>query len=185
MSKLNAKNIVALYEEDEGLAFKLLFDTLYVPLVLFANKITQDKHAAEDIVQETLLSFWDKKKMEHVSGELDSYLFEAVKNKTLDFIKHNSRRQELHLAASQETDRNHHIPNERETQQYAKLYRAIALLPDKRREVFKLVYLEGYQYQEVADMLNISINTVQTQLRRSLQFLKEQLGHSRGFHLED
>ncbi|MCW3805539.1 hypothetical protein [Plebeiibacterium marinum] len=57
MSRQKTNEILALYRKDEKSAFKLLFDTYYIPLVLFANKIIHNEHSSEDIVQETLISF--------------------------------------------------------------------------------------------------------------------------------
>ena len=56
------------------------------------------------------------------------------------------------------------------------LYLTINLLPPERRRIFMMVYAEGKKYKEVADQLQISINTVRTQLTRSLKFLREKLG---------
>ena len=55
------------------------------------------------------------------------------------------------------------------------MYKVIDLLPEERRNVFLLVFVEGMSYQEVADQLQISKNTVKTQLSRSLKFLRETL----------
>ena len=166
-----------MYKKDEKSAFKLLFETYYIPLVLFANRIIRNEYSAEDIVQETLINFWQKKRFTNINTGLDYYLFESVKNKALDYIKSNDRRQEILMSAYEDYSRTT-LLNAEEADEYAKLYRAIELLPEERRKVFKLVYFEGYKYREVADLLEISINTVQTQLRRSLQFLRERLGNS-------
>ncbi len=167
-------DILALYKRDEKSAFRLLFDTYYVPLVLFVNRMIQNEHSSEDIVQETLINFWQKKRILNVTGRLDNYLFESVKNKALDYIKSNDRRIEVHQSAYEDQDSTN-IFDSPEADEYAKLYKAIEQLPDDRKKVFKLVYIEGYKSKEAAEVLNISINTVQTQLRRSLQFLREQL----------
>jgi len=174
MSGPKSNEILSLYKKDEKSAFRLLFETYYIPLVLFANRIIQNEHSSEDIVQETLISFWQKKRFLNVNTGLDNYLFESVKNKALDYIKSTDRRQELHQSVYEDYAENALFDNN-EAYEYARLYKAIELLPEERRKVFKLVYMEGYKYREVADMLGISINTVQTQLRRSLQFLREKL----------
>lgn len=55
------------------------------------------------------------------------------------------------------------------------LYSVINELPPERRRVFMMICAEGKKYQEVADQLQISVNTVRTQLTRSLKFLREKL----------
>lgn len=177
MPKSKQNKILTLYKHDEKSAFRLLFETYYIPLVLFANRIIQNEHSSEDIVQETLISFWHKKRITNVNTALDYYLFESVKNKALDFLKSNDRRQEI-LTSAYDNYNKESILDPDEAEEYAKLYRMIEKLPEERRKIFKLVYIDGYKYKEVAELLGISINTVQTQLRRSLQFLREKLIHS-------
>ncbi|MFI1772279.1 RNA polymerase sigma-70 factor [Thalassobellus citreus] len=166
--------ILELYKKNEKLAFKLLFDTYYIPLVLFANKIIKNEHSSEDIVQETLISFWQKKSLSSVKTNLDSFLFRSVKNKTLNYLNSKDRRQEVFMSITEEHIKTKALISE-EAEEHIKLYKTIELLPQERRRVFELVYIEGHKYKEAADILGISINTVQTQLRRSLQFLREKL----------
>lgn len=166
--------ILALYKKNEKLAFKLLFDTYYIPLVLFANKIIRNEHSSEDIVQETLISFWQKKSLSNIKTNLDYYLFRSVKNKTLNYLSSKDKRQEVFMSTTEEHTKAEALISE-DAEEYIKLYRTIELLPQERRKVFELVYIEGHKYKEAADILGISINTVQTQLRRSLQFLREKL----------
>ena len=56
-----------------------------------------------------------------------------------------------------------------------KLYRSMESLPEERRRILHMVCMEGMKYQEVADQLGVSINTVKTQMGRSLQFLRKAL----------
>ena len=70
------------------------------------------------------------------------------------------------------------IMHEDEQTEIDVLYFAINQLPPERRRIFMMVYAEGKKYKEVAEHLQISINTVRTQLSRSLKFLREKLeGH--------
>jgi RNA polymerase sigma-70 factor (ECF subfamily) len=174
MSRPKPSEILNLYKKDEKSAFRLLFETYYILLVLFVNRIIHNEHSSEDIVQETLINFWQKKRFTNIKTGLDHYLFESVKNKALDYIKSNDRRQEVLKSAYEDYYRST-LEDSNEAGEYAKLYKAIELLPEERRKIFKLVYIEGYKYREVADKLGISINTVQTQLQRSLKFLREKL----------
>ncbi len=174
MSRQKANEILTLYKKDEKLAFKLLFDTYYIPLVLFANKIIQNEHSSEDIVQETLINFWQKKSFNNVNDNLDYYLFRSVKNKTLNYLKSKDKLQEIFISTTEDYNKAD-LPDTDDVEKYVKLYKIIEQLPQERRKVFDLVYIEGHKYQEAADTLGISINTVQTQLRRALQFLREKL----------
>lgn len=154
---------------DEKEAFRLLFDTYYVPLVLFACRIVGNRTEAEDVVQDVLVGFWTGRGFAGVVRAVDGYLFEAVKNRALDHVKSAGRRRISH-SLDDETE----LPclNLDEIDDFSRLYRTIEMLPDRRQRIFKMVYVDGYKYHEVAEMLGISVNTVQTQLRRGLQFLR-------------
>lgn len=172
MSKEKAGEILRLSKVDEKEAFRLLFDTYYVSLVLFACRIVGSRAEAEDVVQDVLVGFWTKRGFAGVARAVDGYLFEAVKNRALDHLKSAGRRQ-----ISRPLDSETELPalNTDEIDTFSKLYRAIEMLPDQRQRIFKMVYVDGYKYHEVAEMLGISVNTVQTQLRRGLQFLRGRL----------
>lgn len=174
MSAEKSKEILNLARNDEKSAFRMLFDTYYLSLVYFANKIVQDEYCAEDIVQESLSNFWMKNRFADVTEVLGGYLFEMVKNNAFNYVKAQNRKHEI-LSSVYEEYRRKAFLNPEDAEEYSKLYQAIELLPPDRRKVFKLVYIDGYRYQEVAEKLGISINTVQTQLSRSLQFLREKL----------
>ena len=163
-----------LYRKDERAAFRLLFDTYYASLVLFANRIVGNETAAEDIVQDSLVSLWQSKSFRNVREGMDRYLYQTVRNKSIDYLKAENRNVSLPESVR---ERLTHMPvlHEEDIEEYGQLYRAIEMLPADRKKIFKLVYFEGYKYQEAAAKLGISINTVQTQLRRSLQFLREKL----------
>lgn len=58
---------------------------------------------------------------------------------------------------------------------YAELYRAIQKIPEQRRKILELAVFDSLSYKEIAARLNISVNTVKTQMGRAYQFLKEDL----------
>ncbi len=173
MSK--AETILNLFKEDEKKAFQLLYDTYYETLVLFANQITNDSEAAEDIVQECLVDFWFTKRYKTLLSGLDKYVFQAVKFSSLNYLRGDRRKKTLHEKASREVPVEEEIPDEEEVAILEMVYRAIELLPEERRNIFLMVFVENMPYQEVADKLQISKNTVKTQLSRSLKFLRDTL----------
>lgn len=173
MSK--SETILEMFKVNEKKAFQLLYDTYYETLVLFANQITDDPEAAEDIVQECLVKFWLTKRYKTLLSGLDKYVFQAVKFSSLNYLRGDQRKKDIHQDAFREIPVEDEIPDEKEAAILEAVYQTIELLPEERRNIFLMVFVENMPYQEVADKLQISKNTVKTQLSRSLKFLRDTL----------
>ena len=174
-----ATDILALFQVDEEKAFRLLFDTYYDSLVLYANQILNDSEASKDIVQECFVDFFVNKRFLKLPNGLDRYIFQSVKHATLNYLRDQRRRNQRHMASleKEEKDISINIENN-ELQEIELLYHAINQLPGERRKIFLMICAEGMKYQEVADTLGISINTVRTQITRSIKALRNSLDES-------
>lgn len=171
MGKADA--ILELFEVDEKAAFQLLYDSYYETLVLFAHHVTGEPLAAEDVVQDCLVDFWVSKRYKTLSSGLDKYIFQAVKFSSLNYIRGTQRKKNLYIRVNQEKEEEESVPREAdETDVMEMVYKAIDLLPEERRRIFLMVFVDGMSYKDVAESLQISKNTVKTQLNRSLTFLR-------------
>lgn len=155
--------------------FKTFFSKYYDVLVLYATNILKNVDAAEDVVLNCFVHIWENSLYENLSDRLDKYMFKAVKNAALNDLRDSKRRKARHEKMMEEMPVAE-IMQEDEQAEIEILYLTINLLPPERRRIFMMVYAEGKKYKEVADQLQISINTVRTQLTRSLKFLREKLG---------
>lgn len=155
--------------------FKTFFLKYYDVLVLYATNILKNVDAAEDVVLNCFVHIWENSLYENHSDRLDKYMFKAVKNAALNDLRDSKRRKARHEKMMEEMPVAE-IMQEDEQAEIEILYLTINLLPPERRRIFMMVYAEGKKYKEVADQLQISINTVRTQLTRSLKFLREKLG---------
>ena len=155
--------ICSMYEKNpEEETFKTFFLKYHDVLVLYAASILKNVDAAEDVVLGCFVQAWESSLYKKLSDGLDKYMFHVVKNAALNELRDCKRRKTRHEKMT-EID---------------VLYFAINQLPPERRRIFMMVYAEGKKYKEVAEHLQISINTVRTQLSRSLKFLREKLeGH--------
>src|SRR5687767_10892213 len=141
----------------------MYFKTLYQPLCNYAYTFLQDKEEAEEIVQSTFLSVWEKRDSLNIRNSAKSYLYAMVRNACLNVIKHEKIKQkhageELALADRAYESVAHTITSqELET----RIQQAIEKLPEQCRLVFKLSRFEELKYQEIAAQLDISIKTVE------------------------
>nr|WP_320020445.1 sigma-70 family RNA polymerase sigma factor [uncultured Draconibacterium sp.] len=141
------------------------------PMCLFAFKSINDHQQVEHIVSDCFLKIWKKRKNIEIKSSLESYLYQMLRNSIIDYhrAKHDNT-----ISFDQIPD----IPDEAEMndeQRYAKLYTAISKLPEKRRHILELAIFESCTYQEIAEKLGITKNTVKTQMVRAYRFLKESL----------
>ena len=158
--------------------FKRVFDQLYNPLCNFSASILNDESGAEDVVQEVFVKLWNKKDEIAINTDIKSYIFKAVRNKSLEVIrkkKADLNRMDI-MANRAYVDAD--SPVEDEVQKFMfkeKLYNSLRQLPPKCREIFEMSKLEGLTYVEIAEVLKISPKTVETQISRALKILRETL----------
>lgn len=159
------------------MVFEQLFREYYPQLCNYARRYIADRYAAEDIVQDFFCKLWDKRGELLISTSFSSYLYKSVSNLCMNHFRdaETERRviefpgDEIHDIGGAESQG----LDSRELNEY--FGRALMELPEKRREIFELSRFEGLKYHEIAEKLDISIKTVETQMTRSLEFLRKYL----------
>ena len=156
--------------------YEAVFKAHYAHLCLFANRIVKDFAEAEDIVQEVFVRFWDKRKGLHKAISVKSYLYSAVYNSCMNYLKRKKYIEErmADYPAEEATSENY-LQQRVESEVMEEIFRTIELLPEECKKVFKLSYVEEKEISEVAQILNISETTVKTQRARARKFLRERL----------
>lgn len=158
-------------------AFEQLFRQYYPVLCSYANQILHDPDEAEEIVQEFFVQFWQKREELDVRTALKSYLFRSVHNRCLNLIKHHKIKETYiqnvqHENSEPFTD----SPDTGDTKTLEKaIQHAIESLPPERKKVFLMVRYEERRYKEVAEILGISVKTVENQMGKAMQFLRKAL----------
>ena len=134
-----------------------------------------DLETAEDIVQDCFVNLWNSKRLHSFSGDLDRFIFKMVKNQAFLFLREYKKRHNMQVSFSQESETTHYDITDESTKEIELLYQTIDKLPEKCRQVFLMACLNDKTYQEIADELGTSINTVKTQMKTALKFLRENL----------
>lgn len=165
--------------------FQQDFYRYYQPLCQYANTLLKDAPASEDIVQEVFMRVWEKKQELIGKKELELYLFAAVRNNCLTWIsKHNKAR--ITPFTEDETE---HVQTDYEEQpvsgkEYDELLKdAVRDLPPKCREIFVMSRVSELTYKGIADLLGISVKTVENQMGKALRILRSQVRKKRPFLL--
>ncbi|WP_443937788.1 RNA polymerase sigma factor [Pedobacter sp. MW01-1-1] len=160
---------------NEGLAY--FFELFHRPLCHFVNNILADSDEAEDIVADCFLKLWKKRNDFSEQQHIKAFLYIAAKNACLNYLQHlkvRSSSQEqllLQLGSTEDTIVNSIIKSEI----LQSIYREIEELPDKMKEIFKLIYFENESTDKIADKLGLSVQTVRNQKTKAIQLLKNSL----------
>ena len=152
--------------------FESLFRYNFRPLCLYALHYVGDVEIAEDIVQESFMTLWEKLEQGTSVVNMRAYLYMVVRNRCLDRLKKKGLETE-----SLKPNDTYGIIDDDEAQERsqveARLWTAIDTLPDKCREVFIMSKRDGLKYEEIAEELGLSVNTVRNQVSKALKVLKE------------
>jgi RNA polymerase sigma-70 factor (ECF subfamily) len=158
---------------DDEKAFEEIFQVFYERLLNFCIVYVKDKAYAEEIVSNVLLKLWMKRKESQIRN-LETYLFISVKNSSLNHLKQYSNLRLVYLEDAGVHDiMNLHDPGKEleKRELIFKMNEAIETLPLQCKIIFKLVKEEGLKYKQVAEILQISPRTVETQLVRAMKKL--------------
>jgi RNA polymerase sigma-70 factor, ECF subfamily len=161
-------------------AFSEIYETYFYDLCNFSYRFVKCRFVCQELVQDIFLYIWKNRAGWNPGGSVRSYLFKAIKNRSYDYLKHQSVEKEFaHTYRTQKEKENHHP-------EPLRLYKgtkrlecaiedAIESLPEQRKIIFMMSREDGLTYREIADVLNISVKTVETQMGRSLKTLRKLL----------
>lgn len=166
-------------ENREG--FDNLFRHYYPRLKSYVSSFVEDS-VAEDITQDVFLYVWENRKKIHVGPAFHSYLFQAGYTRSIDYLKRqksvtgfssliqNEITQIYETLAVNESDILENLYSE---DFYEKLYTLLELIPEQRRNVFLMAYMDGLKTKDIAANLDIPQRTVESHIYLTLKFLKE------------
>lgn len=158
-------------------AFKVIFLRYYEPLAYFARRYVKKTDVAEDLVQEVFARVWEERDTWDPGSSVKVFLFQVVKHRSLDYLKHLKVEHKYDGQWMDQQEPPSIVFDESNSlQEFRGLVRAaVEELPDKAREIYKLNRYEGLTYKEIALLLDISVKTVESQMARSLQKLRNRL----------
>jgi RNA polymerase sigma-70 factor (family 1) len=167
-------NAIALKDKK---VFEIIYKTHYQQLFSIAYRYAGAQEAAEEIVHDVFLTIWNKAEDLKIQHSLKSYLFKAVINTSLNYIKKeklNTEKRLKYMAEQQEYDYDG-SPNNTEEALLIGLEQALKSLPEKCKNVMYLSRFGKLKQQEIAEQMNISIKTVKNHLTYGFQKLREHL----------
>ena len=165
-----------LIKRDEA-AFEQVFKTHYKSLHAYAFSMLKDEDDAEEMVQQVFFKLWERSESLSFSGSIAAYLYRAVHNESLNFLKHQKVKagHQLHVAYSMKNKSEQAHGNVTGKELENKFREALNELPEQCRTVFQLSRFEDLKYREIANKLDISIKTVENHMGKALKLLRTKL----------
>jgi RNA polymerase sigma-70 factor (ECF subfamily) len=158
-------------------AFEALYRFYYPRLCQFAFRYVHSKQIAEDLVHDVFYKVWVKRGNLKSQGTLKSYLYTAVRNQALNHLEKGKVRKWADDEVLIELESAEIGPSEELSNKELEkaITEAIEQIPERRRHIFLMHREDQLTYREIAEMLDISVKTVETQMSRSLKFLRHKL----------
>lgn len=163
-------------QEDDAAALEEALASYWTPLLEYVLRIVGSVDGAEDVVQEAFIELWSRRRSCHTS--VRAYLYRSARNMALN--KRRGREVRSRLAVRVLRDGKEKRPPTPEEVFDGRVLEeamaeALANLPERRREVFQLVRYHGMSYREVAEVMEISTQTVANQMSAALATLRRAL----------
>lgn len=169
--------LLRISQHDDQIAYRFLFEHYYGALCLYAKRYIDDRAVREDVVQDVFFSIWAKRKgiVTHSSGK--NYLITCVKNTSLNYLRKQGYQEEyldrvkVSMPAYSENLDDVYTLKELQTL----LESALAKLPVEYRVAFEMSRFEQKTSAEIAEVMNVSVRTVERYRNRATEILKEEL----------
>ena len=149
-------------------AFKQLYSSFYKRLYQFALAIVKTRESAEEIAEDVFVRIWQQRENLLSIQNLRVYLYTATKNSSLNYLSAKAKASvtepfdHIHVELAEPTLTPEQILITAEIHQ--KIQKAVEALPPRCKMIFKLVREDGLRYKEIAEVLNISVNTIDVQM---------------------
>lgn len=174
--KLTDEKLVENLKDGDIKAFENLFRRYYGFLCSYAYKTVKDSANAEEIVQEFFVRLWEKREQLSIDTSVKNYFFRSIRNQCINAIQHDKIKARYAQKVISETEIDFSNDDSFvELELSEKINESIQALPEKRREIFLLSREEGLKYREIAEKLNVSVKTVETQMSQAIKFLRDKL----------
>jgi RNA polymerase sigma-70 factor (ECF subfamily) len=152
--------------------FEELFEARFDDLMAFAYSYVRDEEVARDVVHDAFFTLWENREIVDISRSPRAFLYKMTRNGALNYLRHRK------VIASNENQLAYNMEQAaREMTNYentlARLSEHVRSLPGQQRRVLESCFVDGKGYKEIANELEISVNTVKTHLQRAMKYLRE------------
>jgi RNA polymerase sigma-70 factor (ECF subfamily) len=163
-----------LIKKNDRIAFKEIYKRYWSKLYIYSFNILKDRDLCEDIIQEIFSDIWIRRNEIEITN-LQSYLYQSVKNQIFKHFRKSKYKEELLSRLNFFLKESGIVESYDAKELQLNINNAVSKLPEQRRIIFQMSRNEELSNKEISEKLNISIQTVKNQLSKSLKFLRKSL----------
>jgi RNA polymerase sigma-70 factor (family 1) len=157
-------------------AFEQLFNLYHKRLYFFCFSLCKNKEVAEGITQDTFIKIWTNRESINESKSFSGFLYTIAKNQVLNHIRKSLNQQNVLKYLKTQTSPLNQTEIEYSFHELKSKHDALVKkMPVKRRKIYQLNKEQGLSRKEIAEQLQISVNTVDSQLAKALKFIRSGL----------
>ena len=164
--------------DDDKQVFAILYQRYWEPLFITAAKALGERDAAADVVQDVFLSLWNRRNELNIQGSLAAYLHSSIRYKCIHYIEKNITRRNYMVQLTEviisgsttDAETNLKLKEMQRT-----INKTVAGMPFKMQEVFKLSRQEHLSHKEIAEYMNVSVETVKKHIHHALHLIRKDL----------
>ena len=180
----NLNYITCKLQEGDDDTYVFLFRKYYVPLCSYARRYVGRKDVAEEIVSDTFFNIWRNRTTLEIHSSVKGYLFHAVCNNSLNYLRKLKKEERLDDFLKDNSAENigfsfttEELPSDSMIMKdlTETIDAAVNLLPSQQQTVFRLKRYEGKKNREIAEIMGLSIKTVEMHLSKALLTLRKNL----------
>ena len=175
-SKLNKKSIdqlIAMCAHNDEQAQMEVYHRYHQAMFVTALKIVHNKMDAEDVMQDSFLIAFQHLSQYRGENNFGGWLKKIVINKGIEY--HRNKKKKLKLVKEHKPDAYENETNETKKLIHNELLVALKSLKPRYKNALSLMYLEGYDYEELMEILNLSYGNCRTLISRAKEKLKEKM----------
>ena len=184
MEKKEELHLIHSLKSGNNQAYKYIYDHHYVLLCKIAYEFLKDDFLAESIVDDIIFHLWEKRDTLEITTSLRSYLVQAVRNRCINYLNLEREKREVRFSVIDQQNEwiNSVFPSDDyplarllENELEQEIRNAIDRLPEECKIVFKKSRFEEKRYEQIAEELGISVNTVKYHIKNAISRLSADL----------
>jgi len=180
MATMDDNTLLTGFQNGDAWAEKMIFDRFFEPLTLYAERITHDLGASEDIAVEAITKSIDRRANFEALPKLKSFLYQVVHNASINYVTADKRHTAIHerIRGEYQSEPEGVEATELEVlraELLQEIYREIEQLPGKCGQIFKMIFLEQLSNEVIADRLGLNVQTIRSQKHRAIGLIRTAL----------
>lgn len=184
MEKGDEKQLIHSLKKGDNQAYKYIYDNHYTLLCKIAYEFLKDDFLAETIVDDIIFHLWEKRDTIEITLSVRSYLVQAVRNRSINYLNLEREKREVRFSVINEHNEwqssvflsdDYPLATLLEKELEQEIQNAINRLPEECRNVFNKSRFEDKRYEEIAEELGISTNTVKYHIKNAIARLNNDL----------